>query len=203
MALSNIQYTYFGGPGPRLYIPLEPDYNQQTKPPHPSYDLDTWFLSLYIHEFSQSRLAEIKMGWMVIKTVKNNWKGLKGSEKVMTFRKTQENIVKSITGNKLPDYVSYRGLQYSDRLYETTWRKKKKEKLLPMEYVWLVANYQKENITLYSLCQKKPSINSLFFWGPLGEGGQKFIKSIICIQIIDHVSFWPPSPRGPTQKIMN
>ena len=66
---------------------------------------------------------------------------------------------------------------------------------------------------LYSLCQRKPTINSLFFWGPPGGGGVKNSYYLYgsCkygpffldrIQIIDHVNLWPPYPRGP-QKIMN
>ena len=61
------------------------------------------------------------------KNSQNNWQGMKGFEKVRIFRKTWQNIVKSIIGNKLPDYISYSGFflvshgHYSDRLYEATW----------------------------------------------------------------------------------
>ena len=59
-------------------------------------------------------------------------------------------------------------------------------------------------IYTYSLCQKKRTFNPEFFCGLPGGGGPKIhmvdYVNGSSIYIIDHVNFWPPSPRGATKK---
>ncbi len=55
---------------------------------------------------------------------------------------------------------------------------------------------------IYSLCQKIRTFNCEVFRGPPGGGGPKIIivDYVTPIYIIDHVNFWPPSPRGGARK---
>ncbi len=62
----------------------------------------------------------------------------------------------------------------------------------------------------YSLFRKKRTSNSKFFCGPPGAGGKKIgpMKGVFLtprgrqsLEAIDHVNFWPPSPRRATKKL--